>query len=529
MVGAGPVGLTMACELRRHGVEFRIVDRLTSPAQYAKAVGVQPRTFEVWEDMGMVSDALDASIELRGQLAFVNGSEVGRITMAVPPEVPYRFMGLPQYETERILADHLERVGGVIERGVELVGLAQDDQGVTATLATTRGHEDVRAAYIVGCDGAHSSVRHQLGLGFEGGRFEEEYMLADAEVQWSLPTGFVIRAMHVTDDKADDVLVCVPLPGPGRYRMSAFVPPELAGSGAEHGFATDTAAPRLEHIQRVLDRLAPERVRAKNLRWSSVFRISHRLVEQYSVGRAFLCGDAAHIHPPTGAQGMNTGIQDAYNLAWKLALAAQGIGSDALLESYDAERRPVGEEVVGRTVRHARAGFDADSDDPATIMAREAQLLVGYPDSPLVGEDGSFSEGPPPGARAPDARGLVRSGRNSSLRLFELLRGTEHVLLLYAADAETLANVADVAAAAREQARGRLRVYAMAPPELDHGWLSVPVVNDAQGEFREAYGVSDAAAYLVRPDGYVGYRQRPLDRGGVIAALSRVMGEEARR
>jgi pentachlorophenol monooxygenase len=119
---------------------------------------------------------------------------------------------------------------------------------------------------------------------------------------------------------------------------------------------------------------------------------------------------------------------------------------------------------------------------------------------------------------------LVRSGRNSALRLFELLRGTDHVLLLYADDAQTLANVADVAAAAREQARGRLRAYAISPPELDHGWLPVPVVNDADGQFREAYGVSDAAAYLVRPDGYVGYRQRPLDKGGVIAALSRVMG-----
>jgi pentachlorophenol monooxygenase len=395
---------------------------------------------------------------------------------------------------------------------------------MTATLATARGQEEVRAAYIVGCDGAHSAVRHQLDLGFEGERFEEEYMLGDVEVGWSLPAGFVIRAMHVTDEEPDDLLVCVPLPGTGRYRMSAFVPPELSGSGTDHGFATDTATPRLEHIQQVLDRLAPERVRAKNLRWSSVFRISHRLVDRYSVGRAFLCGDAAHIHPPTGAQGMNTGIQDAYNLAWKLALAVEGVASDGLLESYDAERRPVGEEVVGRTVRHARAGFDADSEDPATIMSREAQLLVGYPDSPLVGEDGSFSSGPPPGARAPDARGFVRSGRNSALRLFELLRGTDHVLLLYADDAQTLANVADVAAAAREQARGRLRAYAISPPELDHGWLPVPVVNDADGQFREAYGVSDAAAYLVRPDGYVGYRQRPLDKGGVIAALSRVMG-----
>jgi hypothetical protein len=221
---------------------------------------------------------------------------------------------------------------------------------------------------------------------------------------------------------------------------------------------------------------------------------------------------------------MNTGIQDAYNLAWKLALAAHGVASPSLLESYDLERRPVGEEVVGRTVRHARAGFDADSDDPASFMLREAQLLIGYPDSPLVGGDGSFADGPPPGARAPDARGLLRSGQSSPLRLFELYRGREHVLLFYVDDADGLAVAADVAGAARRQAQGRLRAYAITPPDLDAGWLPVPVVNDGEGEFREAYGAPDAAAYLIRPDGYVGYRQRPLDRSGVLDALSRVIG-----
>src|SRR5437763_2676947 len=209
-------------------------------------------------------------------------------------------------------------------------------------------------------------------------------MLGDVEVSWSFPPVFAIRAMHMTDGEIDDVLVCIPLPGEGRYRMSMFVPPELAGTQTEHGFASDGPAPTLEHIQAVIDRLAPEPVRARNLRWSSVFSISHRLVDRYAGGRVFLCGDAAHIHPPTGAQGMNTGIQDAHNLAWKLALVLSGHAAPGLLESYDAERRPVGEEVVGRTVRSAREGIGADSTDADYVIRREAQLLINYAGSPIV-------------------------------------------------------------------------------------------------------------------------------------------------
>ena len=286
---------------------------------------------------------------------------------------------------------------------------------------------------------------------------------------------------------------------------------------------TDRPAPTLEHIQALLDRLSPEPVTARNLRWSSIFGISHRLVDRYSRGRVFLCGDAAHIHPPTGAQGMNTGIQDGYNLAWKLALSIKGAAAPGLLDSYDQERRPIGEEVVGRTVRHARAGFEADPGDPATIMLGEAQLLLGYPDSRLVAEDGSFNGGPLPGGRAPDAQGLARTGASFPSRLFELTRGTDHVLLLYADAPDDLDGVRDVAAAALERAPGCLRAYALLAPELDPGWLPIAVVRDMDGNFRHAYGATGPCAYLVRPDGYIGYRQHPLDAEGVIGALSRVL------
>lgn len=499
IAGAGPIGLTAAIELARRGVAVRIVDPLLEPPQYAKAVGVQPRTLEVFERMGILRQILDAAVPFYGQIVYVNGELAGQVDFALPDDVPFGFIGLPQYSTERVLREELATRGVPIERGVRLVGFEQDADGVTATLDGEGGQQTVRARYLVGADGAHSVVRKTLGLSFEGAAFEEQYMLGDVEVDWSQTPGYAIRAMHQTDGKIDDLLVCIPLPGRGRYRMSMLVPPDLsteAGDGVQHGFESGNS-PELHHIQAVLDRLSPEPTTARNLRWSSVFRISHRIVDSYGKGRAFVAGDAAHIHPPTGAQGMNTGIQDAYNLAWKLALAVDGVAADGLLESYDAERRPVGEEVVGRTVRSAREGIGADSDDPAFVIRREAQLLISYAGSPIVAEGA--------GGRAPDARGLTRAAETQPLRLYDLLAGTRHTLVLYA-DASANVDVLEVAAAAaQDAAHGLIDVYVVAHPEADVDSTVLPLVRDVDGDFARAYGVEGVTAFVVRPDGQLGY------------------------
>ncbi|MBO0877138.1 MAG: FAD-dependent monooxygenase, partial [Pseudonocardia sp.] len=470
IVGAGPVGLTAGIELRRRGVGCRVIDRLAAPVPYAKAVGIQPRTLELWELAGVLGRALDAATPMRGQIVYVDGRQVARLELTLPPEVPYGFVALPQYETERLLAERLAELGGLVERGVELISFTQDADGVSALLRGPDGESRVRAGYLVGCDGAHSAVRKGLGLRFEGDAFPEQYMLGDVEVDWNQPAGYGIRSMRRADEGPDDILVAIPLPGRSRYRMSMLVPDELASAEApgtvEHGFGPGPV-PELRHIQAVLDRLAPEPTRASNPRWSSVFRISHRIVDSYGRGRVFVAGDAAHIHPPTGAQGMNTGIQDAVALAWRLALAVAGAAADGLLDSYDAERRPVGEEVVGRTVRHARAGYDAD--DPDTVILREAQLLVAYPDSPVVGE-GSGADalvaGPRAGERAPDCRGLRRAAVAFPLRLAELLDGRRHTLLLYADDTEQVRELAAAATATRNRCRDQLDVTFVLASEL---------------------------------------------------------------
>ena len=511
VVGAGPVGLTAACELRRHGVDCRIVDRLTEPPQYAKAVGVQPRTIEIWEDMGLERAALDAATKLDGLIVYVDGEQVSRFELVLPPDIPYQFFALPQYETERLLTEHLAMFGTHVERGVELRSFEQDADGVTCILSGPAGDETVRAGYLVGCDGAHSAVRHGLGLSFEGGAFPEEYMLGDVVVDWSFPHGYGLRILRHADDGSDDLLVCIPLPGDGRYRMTMVVPPELAtppatGDAIEHGFEAGRPTPTLADIQSVIDRLSPEPATARELRWSSLFRISHRIVDRYSSERAFVCGDAAHIHPPTGAQGMNTGIQDAYNLAWKLALAVRGEAAEGLLESYDAERRPIGEEVVGRTVKSARSNV-AERSDPASMLLREGQLLIGYPDSPIVSEGA--------GERAPDVYGLRRDGVSVPVRLFELLRGPTHTLLVAGAGEEAAALIAE----ARERAHGRLTAYSIGDGA---GAPGAPAIRDPGGTFAQTYGLTGTGLVLVRPDGYIGFRSDGLDRDGLLDALGRV-------
>ncbi|WP_327375359.1 FAD-dependent monooxygenase [Streptomyces sp. NBC_01216] len=536
IVGAGPVGLSTAAELRRHRVTCRLVDRLPARLPYAKAVGIQPRTLEIWDRMGLVRDVLEAAVPLRGQLLYVDGREAARIDLVLPPEVPYTFAALPQYETERLLEEYVAGLGTVIERGTELLSFDQDATGVTARLRTSDGaEEEVRAAYLVGCDGAHSTVRKGLGLSFEGGAFPEEFMLADVETDWDLPDGYGLRSLHRSADGAtDDLLVCIPLPGGSgarRYRMSMLVPPELSarrggppaagGDGVAHGME-GSRRPELSHVQAVVDRLAPRPAAVSHLRWSSVFRISHRIVDRYGDDRVFVAGDAAHIHPPTGAQGMNTGIQDACNLAWKLALVLRGEAGPALLTGYDTERRPVGEEVVGRTVRHAtEAGVPADADDPRTMMLREAQLLVSYRGGPLAGPPHGPRDAPQPGDRAPDCTGLTASVAAYPLRLLDVLRGrTGHVLIRYGAAPAEAAD-ADGSAPVTVTVLPRTAASTGAGDARPGDGGPVPgagaVYRDAAGEFARLYRPDGPTGFLVRPDGYLAARF-PLD--GTARALA---------
>ena len=501
VVGAGPVGLTMASELARHGVRCRIIDKADRPSPYCRAIGVTPRTLEIWEGMGIAREAIDAGLWITGMRSVITGH---------PPfdslrdlsDLPYAGLGIPQYETERVLTRHLARQSIAIERGIALDALHQDADGVTASL----NGQSHRFTHVIGCDGAHSAVRRALGIAFEGAAMPMTFMLGDVHMAIDLPYGLALRAVRLHEDAPPDIFVAVPLPEPGRYRVSMIAPDSLAaGASGDHGIQAEMKGPDLAALQAVADDLLPDRPVLSDLRWSSIFRISMRLAARYRDGRVFIAGDAAHIHPPTGGQGMNTGIQDACNLAWKLAAVLAGRAPAALLDSYEAERRPVGADVVARTLA-ASMNFGREGGAKPDRL-EDTQILVNYRDSAWVRDDGG-ADGPRAGDRAPDAGGLRQHGVGFPLRLFDLLRGTDPVLLLRGPSD------------ARTRIAG-LRVVAVTEAAMDdrHG---VTMLHDAAGEFAAAYG--GAAAWLVRPDGHIAWRGPAASHPGLDDVLARVFG-----
>ena len=529
VVGAGPVGLLLAGELARRGVAVRIVDKLPTPSPHSRAVGVASRTLEIFEDLGIVEQALAAGLIGRFSRIYVNGKE----TLAVPQDgfdAPYPFsLHITQPDTERLLAEHLAKHGGTVERGVELVRLSQDADAVRATLRHADGRDEVvTTRYAVGCDGAHSATRKQVGVPFEGGVYPVDLLLADAVLDWPVPHDGVARFYG-----DGPLLVAVTIPEEGRFRITAPLIP-----AAEEGVAppvVDPATiasdsyrappPRAEIAQLIRERSGlPAKVR--RLIWTSYFRISLRLAARYRVGRVFLAGDAAHLHPPTGGQGMNTGIQDAYNLGWKLALALQAGAGPALLDSYHAERHPVGEATVRRTHEATTEGMtpaqDLERERRAAVV--NAMLQINYRGSPLVA-GGIAGAAVQPGERAPDAD-LIDAGTGRPVRLFERFHGTHFTLLRYAAQTGADAAAADMAALTEVGQRrlGRQLTAALVlPEEAPRTACRSPALLDTQGTFRRRYGIDGDAVLLVRPDKYLGFTGQPGDRNVLEAYLQQML------
>jgi 2-polyprenyl-6-methoxyphenol hydroxylase-like FAD-dependent oxidoreductase len=526
VVGAGPVGLTMAAELARHGCRCRIIDRLAAPSGYCKAIGVTPRTLEVWEDMGVARPMIDAGVWLTGLRMIVPGQPV-RDAMRDFSDLPYGELGIPQYQTERILTEHLARLGIAVERGVALSNVRDDGKRVSAELTRADGRtETAEFRFVVGCDGAHSVVRHAAGIGFPGDAFPMEFMLGDVMVDWDVPRGLAVFAIEPHDDAPPDFVVVIPQPERQRYRISMLAPPEPdALGGDEHGIMADRPGPSLDELQAVTDTLLPGKPRLADLRWSSRFRISMRIADKYRAGNLFIAGDAAHIHPPTGGQGMNTGIQDAYNLAWKMALVLRGAADEALLDSYEAERRPVGVDVVERT---KEASLSFGRERKADRLA-DTQILVSYRDSAWV-EQAADEPGPRAGDRAPDAHGLRRGQVGFPLRLFDVLRGTEHVVVVFRDGSSRAPDRALETLAQEIKLRygDLVRIVALTAfdtPSAD--LIGVPLLRDAEGAFVHTYAVADGSLLVIRPDGYIGFRGRLTDVAGVGAFLGRTFAGTA--
>jgi len=321
IVGAGPVGLALANDLRRRGISFRIIDSAEHPVQQAKALGIQARTLELFAKMGVARTAIERGLTTSLLSIYSEGKRLIRIDFGkhlLGSPYPY-VLQLPQDETEHVLTEHLQSQGGAIEWQKELISVTQDEQGVEAVLRHAAGPEErVRVGFLVGCDGAHSTVRHLLGSQFAGTTFEQSFAVGNVRLAWDLSYEEMFAFLH-----QGNFIGYFPM-ADGRHRVVIAYEPDK----------TPTGEVTLEEIRAAIETCGPAGARASEPAELTRFHINQRRVEHYRVSRIFLAGDAAHIHSPIGGQGMNTGIQDALNLGWKLALTVKGQAWARLLESY---------------------------------------------------------------------------------------------------------------------------------------------------------------------------------------------------
>ncbi|MEV5506482.1 FAD-dependent monooxygenase [Streptomyces orinoci] len=486
IVGAGPTGLMLGCELARRGVEFRLLEAGDRLFPGSRGKGLQPRTLELFDDLGIVEEIYEAGMRLPTMAAWENGRKARQwdmITRPGPtPDVPHAEPWLlPQWRTQEILHRRLQQLGGQVEFGTRLTTFTQTPQGVTAQLRTAAGTEETaHAAYLVAADGGRSTVRTALGTPFTGSTVDPNpMMVADLEV-----TGLDRDNWHLWHLEQGTLALC-PLPGTA-FQLFA----DLGGAEPD----TDPGA-----VRRLVDSWTG--LHAGTVHWASVFRARTAMAEQFRTGRVFLAGDAAHIHSPAGAQGLNTGIQDAYNLGWKLHRVLRHGAPDALLDSYQAERLPVAANVLGLSTRLHQG------DAPGRKMTEQRgtethQLHLGYPDSPLTHETRTAL--PPTalraGDRAPDAP--LKSPDGTMVSLFDLFRGT-HFTLLALGVGFPLAGEGD----APRKSATEVRVVRIGGADAD--------VHDGGGHAQRAYGTG---LFLIRPDGYVGLATEDL--GEVDAYLA---------
>jgi 2-polyprenyl-6-methoxyphenol hydroxylase-like FAD-dependent oxidoreductase len=503
VVGAGPSGLTLAAFLQHWGVSVRIIDRSVDRVAESRALAVQPRTLELLQALGLADHLItrgNPATQLRihgaGRVAKAQLFDIGVSDTRFP-----FLLFVSQAETEAVLEEALTSAGCAVERGVQLVSYEQSDSGIVCSLRHPDGTlEQVRARYLGGCDGMNSTVRTAEGIEFVGARYPQAFLLADLEVD-GLEAGTVNAFLT-----AAGPLLFFPLHRPASWRVIAMRPDPGGG---------DDRTAVLSELHSLTDIASNGRLTLHDPVWTSAFRLQHRAAKQYRRGRAFLAGDAAHVHSPVGAQGMNTGMQDAANLAWKLGLVCLDRAHPSLLASYDAERRPVGEYVLRFT---DRAFSVATSRQPVAQLVRAqvaprllplalhlrpgrtaafrtvSQLGVRYRSSPAVqAGDGGSRRTPRPGDRLPDAP-VVIDGRSSWLQT-ELAAPAFHLLLCgpdrwdggsVTGLVNRYAGVLGVARLDRAPTRG--------------------VLYTPDGVALRRLRVSDCATLLVRPDGYLATR-----------------------
>lgn len=551
VVGAGPTGLTLACSLARSGVDVAVVDQLLEPSRAARANGYMTRSLEIFHDLGVIEQALSAppARDVSASWDYVDGKRSPRRGPAAnwkpSDEDPYPMMQRqPTWRVEGFLRDRLAGLGITVEYGRRVVALEQDDESVDVTIArmtegsmgwghslTAASEEDARGAgaadgadtevlrarYVVGCDGGQSTVRKIAGFTFEHGDAPDWVgFLAEVQVD-GLPNAPGTQMAS----KSDGRLVMIEyIPASDVFQVHVRVLPDVEGN-----YPTDFT---LEEAQRAVDEVMGAPFRLHSMTWKSLYRVRDALADRYRNGRVFIAGDAAHLCSPVGGQGANTGVSDGYNLGWKLAHVVKGWAPEELLDTYESERRPVGERIVRTVTSNHReasregapplvgsegrpAWFNLKGFEPRVVTG----LAIGYPDSPLSGGD-RLPEEPSTGDRAPDGK-LVVAASGAERRLFDVYEGYHYTLLLFG---EGLGPVA-----ARAAARyGELvrPVVVTGPGATVENWDGEHLV-DPQGRVAAAYHADQRPLVLIRPDSHIGYHATGDDVKGLFEHLDRFL------
>jgi 3-(3-hydroxy-phenyl)propionate hydroxylase len=525
VVGAGPVGLTLACELRRRDVPCRLVERAAERERESKGIWVMPRSLEIFDRLGITDRLLPRGRRLIANDFYTRGRRIASVGFRRVRDSRFPFaLVIPQWEVEDALRDLLADLGGSIENEVTLTGIDQDDAGVSATLVHAGGRvERSRFGWLAGCDGHGSTVRSLLDIPFEGEQYATTLLLADAVLE-----GQLAGDRSHTFQGTTGAFIAVPLPG-GLFRAVVYGPPS-------HG----RVEPTLDKIQALIDEHGPGGLRLHDPRWLSAFRIQRRIAARLRQGRCLLAGDSAHEHSPFGGQGMNTGIQDAHNLAWKLALAVGSTPDDPIIESYHQERHQVARRVLRDTDRQTRAFLHKSPlmtavrdtifrllDRAGVLERRLGPAFAGYYDtyrtSPLTRQlahgtgRGAGRRRPRPGERLPDLP-ISAASDQSGGSLLGWMDPRRFTMLLVSDPAEPAGLEPLAAAVSPADPLVAVRVVwpgadrSTLPGTLArHPWLA-----DEDAVLRQRLGAPQGGVLLVRPDGFVASRG---DTGGARQVL----------
>ena len=525
VVGAGPTGLLLASELSRRGVGVRLIERRTSPAEHSRALAVLPRTMEMMDQLGLANAFINPSHQARGICFYGRDrKEAFRSSMNdLPSEFPF-FLLLPQTETENILVNHARKVGVGIERGVSFLRMVQMGQRVLVTLERMDGStEEIDVSYVVGCDGSRSAVRQATGLEFQGGGYDQSWLLADVVLDPGLDPNWLHGFTSI-----DGPILFFPLPN-SIWRIVLLRKREESAA----------AEVSMNEIVETLNKNHLGHLRARNPSWLAGFGIQHRRTLHIRMGRVFLCGDAAHVHSPAGGQGMNSGLGDAFNLGWKLAHVVHGNAREEILDSYEEERMPVINGVMRMTdqitklisategprvwIREWILPIVAKVGFAAKMAMRLSQLSVGYRHSSIV-LPGRVVAGAKPGERVPPLSFFDLATKRAS-RTPDLFRKGKIVFLV-------MPNLGIGSKGMREVMDRRsdlidwqwmVKEGAGRPTEARSGEL---IWVDGEGKVRQELGVEDHPSFaLLRPDGIVMARGELCETQLMQDFLCRVFGE----